>query len=153
MLPTEPIFSSQSQCFDQYFLCFLICAISPRVGWTTRSNPTSIALIGRLGTLKAPNKGCRITPEFRFESVNPLICYHKLTTPHQIHKIPTCNWRSRDTTILDNTVRIIKSPDVLSMPVEVSKAKLHQHDPRGKTHERKTACRRNRPFLPSLLCV
>ena len=97
MLPTEPIFSSQSQCFDQYFLCFLICAISPRVGWTTRSNPTSIALIGRLGTLKAPNKGCQSTPEFRLKSVNPLICYQELTTPHQIHKIPTCNWRSKDT--------------------------------------------------------
>ena len=39
-------------------------AISTRVWWITRSNQTSAAMIGQQGTVKAPKKGPRSTPEF-----------------------------------------------------------------------------------------
>ena len=61
------------------FACTSVSAISTRVWWTTRSNPTSVALIRRPETDRAPKKGHRSTPKFWFGSVNPLIRYQDLT--------------------------------------------------------------------------
>ena len=74
MSPTEPIFSFQSQCLDQYCLSFLVCVCHlHKVWWTTRSNPTSIALIGRQGTVQTSKKWHRSTPKFWLGSVDSLI--------------------------------------------------------------------------------
>ena len=61
------------------FVLTSVPLISTRVWSTTRSNPTSAALIGRPESDQAPKKGHRSTPEFWFGSVNPLIRYQDLT--------------------------------------------------------------------------
>ena len=47
-----------------FFACPSVPAISTRVWWTTRSNPSSIALIGRQETVQTSKKGHRSTPKF-----------------------------------------------------------------------------------------
>ena len=47
-----------------FFACPSVPATSTRVWWTTRSNSTSIDLIGRQETLQTTKKGHRSTPEY-----------------------------------------------------------------------------------------
>ena len=56
-----------------------VSAISTRVWLITRSNPTSVALIGHQGNVQTLKKGCRSTPKSWFWTVNPLIRYQDLT--------------------------------------------------------------------------
>ena len=79
------------------FACPSVPATSIRDWWTTRSNPAFVVLIGRQGTVSAPKKGHRSTPEFWFGTVNPSILYQDLATSNQIHKTERMRLEFRDT--------------------------------------------------------
>ena len=129
-------------------------AIFSRVWSTTRSNPTSTPMMDAKGAWRHQKRGAGAPMS---SDSGLLTRYQDLTTSFQIHKIPTCDSRSRNINI-DRQCGYGHKKHwycLVAFPsgIQLSKAKSHQHDPRDTAHERKTAGRRNWSLLPSLLCL
>ena len=157
MLPAEHIFSSQSQSFDQYYLCFPLCLTSPPgFGGQPKIVQRLLPWLDVQRAIKH-KKGAPKYPWSQIWICYPLIWYQDVTTPIQIHKIGVFDWGLEIQTIQYNMVMVTNASMLCRCQfpsgIQISKAKSHQYDPRDTTHERKTTGHRNYLLLPSHLCV